>query len=123
MTGRVVLIIFALILASEYSHGQPSTVALPPARGHYKQLASFSPLPASQNLEIDRQKFVTDAATIDRRLSLTPVYLVNVKLDDFNIPDVPANSSDQTKADIKYLLALQRSRTAEDVRASLHMAN
>ena len=94
-----------------------------PARGHYKQLATFSSKPKSPNEEIDNKKFVTDKETIERRMSLTPVYLTNVKVDDFKIPDVPANSSEQTRAEVNYLLALQNSRTDEEVRASLYMAD
>ena len=96
---------------------------LTPARGHYKQLEVFSGKPKSANEEIDKQKFVTDKETIERRMSLKPIYLTTVKVDDFIIPDVPANSSEQTRAEINYLLALQNSRTEEEVRASLYMAD
>ena len=94
-----------------------------PARGHYKQLTPFSPKAKSGGETIDKQKFVTDNATVERRLSLKPVYLQNVTVDDFNIPDPPANSSDQTRAEIDYLLDLQKYRTQEDVRSSLYMAD
>lgn len=104
-------------------NGKGNQPVLTPARGHYKQLAEFSSKPKSQNEEIDRKKFITNQETIDRRMSLTPVYLTNVKVDDFKIPDVPANSSAQTRAEINYLLALQRTRTEEEVRASLYMAD
>ena len=96
---------------------------LSPARGHYKQLTPFSPKAKSGGETIDKQKFVTDNATVERRLSLKPVYLQNVTVDDFNIPDPPANSSDQTRAEIDYLLDLQKYRTQEDVRSSLYMAD
>lgn len=96
---------------------------LTPARGHYKQLSVFSPKPKSANEEIDQQKFQTDKETIERRLSLKPNYLINMTVDDFQIPDPPANSSEQTRMEINYLLALQKYRTDEDVRASLHMAD
>lgn len=104
-------------------NGKNNQRALTPARGHYKQLAAFSSKPKSENEDIDKKKFITDKATIDQRMSMTPVYLTNVKVDDFKIPDVPANSSDQTRAEINYLLALQNSRTDEEVRASLYMAD
>lgn len=96
---------------------------LTPARGHYKQLTAFSPKYRTPNEEIDRQKFITDQSTIDRRMSLKPVYLENVSVDDFIIPEMPANSSEQTRKEIDYLLALQKQRTKEDVRASLFYAN
>lgn len=115
-----ILILLALVTIS---YGQKIQRSLTPARGHYKQLSAFSPKAKSPNEEIDKQKFITDQETVERRLSLTPVYLINVKVDDFKIPDVPANSSDQTRAEINYLLALQNSRTDEEVRASLYMAD
>jgi len=96
---------------------------LVPVRGHYKQLIGFSLKPKSPSEEIDRLKFVTDAETVERRMSRKPNYLTNVSVNDFKIPDVPANSSEQTKAEIEYLLALQRHRTEEDVRASLFYAD
>lgn len=91
-----------------------------PARGHYRQLQKFSP--KSKDPALDKQKFESDAATIERRLSLAPQYLTGVTLKDFNIPDVPANSSDLTRAEINYLLELQKQRTEEDIRSCLYMA-
>ena len=40
----------------------------------------------------------------------------------FFIPDFPANSSDQTRAELDYLLQLQEQRSEEDVRASMFYA-
>src|SRR5689334_11388047 len=94
---------------------------LTPARGHYKQLQKFSS--KSKDAAVDRQKFETDAATVERRMSLKPQYLTDVSVNDFQIPDVPANSSDLTRAEINYLLDLQKQRTQEDIRSSLYMAN
>jgi acid phosphatase (class A) len=116
-----------LVLVAGLAQAQSIKTSVParkltPARGHYAQLAAFSPAPASPTEQIDQKKFITDAAVMERRLSLKPFYLQNVTVDDFILPGVPANSSEQTKAEIKYLLDLQRTRTAEDVRASLHMA-
>jgi len=115
-------------LSSVVSRGQKNqTISslrpLAPARGHYKQLASFSPGAKSSNEVIDQQKFPLDRASAERKLSLKPVYLQNSSLEDFKIPDPPANSSQQTRAELNYLVALQQYRNAEDVRASLYMAN
>lgn len=117
------LLLLLISLGGYGQSGKNNQRTLTPARGHYKQLATYSSKPKSANEEIDRKKFITDQETIDRRMSLTPVYLTNVKVDDFKIPDVPANSSEQTRAEINYLLALQNSRTEEEVRASLYMAD
>lgn len=101
----------------------PTHRTLEASRGYYKQLAAFDPKPRSSNEAIDKQTFVTDKATIERRLSLKPVYLTTVTVNDFKLPDPPANSSEQTRKEIEYLLALQKYRTSEDIRASLYYAN
>jgi len=115
----VVLILCSFTAFSQKGKGRELT----PARGHYKQLVAINPNPRSANEEIDGRKYFTDQATIERRLSFKPVYLQNISVDDFNIPDAPANSSEQTRAEINYLLSLQQTRSAEDVRTSLYMAN
>jgi len=96
---------------------------LTPARGHYKELAAFNVTPKSANEESDKLKFPFDAAVAERRLSLKPYYLTNAKAEDFNIPNPPANSSEQTRAELNYLLGLQTQRTKLDTDASLIMAN
>lgn len=121
---QIILIILLLPLIGHVNvQNKPVKRNLVPARGHYEQLMNFSPKPKSSNEEIDKRKFITDAETVERRLSRKPNYLTNVSVDNFKIPDVPANSSDQTKAEIQYLLALQKHRTKEDVRASLFYAD
>lgn len=113
------------ITASIVAFGQVSIPERPltPARGHYKQLSPLDKKPKSESEQIDQQKFVTDNETVVYRLSRKPYYLVNVELKDFTIPEPPANSSEQTRAEINYLLSLQSHRTGEDIRSSLYMAN
>jgi acid phosphatase (class A) len=128
MQRNATVLSMLFILTAIVSHAQPGKSSitvreLTPARGHYKQLSAFSSAPHSPNEPIDKQRFVTDPGTIDRRMSLKPVYLENTGVDDFRIPEVPANSSELAKADIEYLYALQQRRTAEDIRSSLYMAN
>ena len=50
----------------------------------------------------------------------TPYYLGQTE--KFFIPDFPANSSKQTRAELDYLLQLQQQRSEEDVRASMFYA-
>jgi acid phosphatase (class A) len=95
---------------------------LTPARGYYKDLQTYSPKPVSPGAEVDLQKFPYDAASAEKRLTLTPYYLKNVSLNDFKIPDPPANSSEQTRAELNYLLNLQKHRTNYEVESSLVMA-
>src|SRR4030095_11993653 len=91
-------------------------------KGYYKSLQSFSPKPVPQNADVDKQKFPFDLALAEKRRSLKPYYLDDVKLEDFNIPDPPANSSAQTRAELNYLLQLQQRRSKLDVESSVYMA-
>ena len=123
MKKLILLLIAFLVSVSMAVHAQKNKPrALTPARGHYKQLMDFDPKAKSPAEEIDKQTFFTDKETIERRMSIKPFYLQNVTVDDFKIPDVPDNSSPQTRAEINYLLALQKYRTGEDMRSSLYMA-
>jgi acid phosphatase (class A) len=111
---------------SALSYGQGRVEAgreLSPIRGQYKTLAALNPKPKSPNEAIDKLKFPFDQAFADRVLSLKPFYLQNVSVGDFNLPDPPANSSEQTRSELNYLLALQNNRTPEDIRASLYLSN
>jgi acid phosphatase (class A) len=114
------ILFILLVLVSATSFAQTKPNQLTPARGHYRQLKSLSVKPASANLEIDQQKFPYDTAVAERRLSLKPYYLSD-KI-NFKIPEPPANSSEQTRAEINYLLTLQNQRTNDEVKAALHMA-
>jgi acid phosphatase (class A) len=96
---------------------------LTPARGHYRQLQKFDTRPSAPDMEVDQLKFPYDPVAGDRRLSLKPIYLQDVQTDDFKLPEMPANSSEQTRMELNYLLGLQKQRTPEDVRSSLFMAN
>ena len=103
---------------SEDNYNRPLT----PVRGYYSQLESFSPAPKSPNEEVDKKKFITDQAAIDKRLSLKPIYLSDVSADDFKLPDPPANSSAQTRAELNYLVEVEKNRTEEDIRRCHYMS-
>lgn len=119
------LALILLLLAQPwFSNSQPQIPerALTPSRGHYKQLSAFDRSPQTAGAELDKLTFRYDAASAERRLSLMPIYLTSLTQQDFKVPDMPANSSSQTRAELDYLLSLQKFRTPEDIRASLHMA-
>jgi acid phosphatase (class A) len=122
------LFFFALFLVCPFiSRAQNSESnfdnSLAPVRGNYKVFQSLSPNPKAPNLAIDKLKFPFDQAWADKVLSVKPVYLTNITLNDFKIPDPPANSSDQTRAELNYLLTLQYNRTMEDITTSIYMSN
>lgn len=121
MTKTFVLIIGLACATSALSQNlQPRE--LTPARGAYRALRNFSTQPKSADEDIDKEKFQYDPAAAERRLSLKPYYLENVTLEDFSIPEPPANSSEQTRAELNYLLSLQQQRTELDVTSSLYLA-
>jgi acid phosphatase (class A) len=94
-----------------------------PNRGYYKVLAALSPQPATNHEAVDKLKFPFDQSFANKVLSEKPHYLTNVSADAFTLPDPPANSSAQTRAELDYLLTVQHDRTPEDIRSSLYMSN
>jgi len=121
-------IVLALVSYSLLSNGQMTVASsysrpLTPARGHYKTLASLSSKPGFSSRDLDTVRYPLDKKLADEVLSDKPVYLRNLILDDFQLPAPPANSSEQTRAELNYLLDLQKTRTPEDIRSSLYMSN
>lgn len=127
-TIKVLLLAFSLLcLRTNVLYGQTRTnekqkIAfnrrLTPARGHYELLQHFSPAPKSPAEKIDSFKYVSDPASVKKRLSLTPFYLRDVSIADFKIPSPPANSSLQTRAELAYLFQLEKNSTEEDIKES-----
>ena len=99
--------------------GQP-TATLP--RGHYKALAGYSPTRNEGQEELDKKKFPFNEEAATRARNLERYYLKDVTLNDFQISEPPANSSDQTRAELNYLLRLQSQRTDATVESSLRLA-
>ncbi len=122
---KLLFILTGLLLSTTATYSQKTKINrdLTPAKGYYKSLQVISPKPKSPAEEIDKQKFPYDSISAKRRLSLKPYYLENITLNDFKIPNPPANSSEQTRAEINYLLSLQQQRTQLDIESSLYMAN
>lgn len=120
-----ILLLIGCSLASFGQMAMPTPVFQPltPARGHYKKLASLNPQPGFSNKGLDSLKYPIDKKIADEVSADKPVYLRNTSLDDFQLPAPPANSSEQTHAELDYLLALQQARTPEDIRSSLYMSN
>ena len=91
---------------------------LTPVRGHYKLLQHFSPAPKSAAEKIDSLSYISDPASVKKRLSLMPFYLRDLTPSDFKIPSPPANSSLQTQAELGYMFQLEKNRTEEDIKES-----
>jgi acid phosphatase (class A) len=120
---KVLLLTLSLLFTfPTYAQKKGPFRELTPICGTYKLFASFNAKPKSPNEDIDKLKFPFDQVWADKVLSIKPVYLQNISTDDFKLPDPPANSSDQTRAELNYLLALQHSRGVEEVRASMYIS-
>ncbi|MDB5086265.1 MAG: Acid phosphatase [Mucilaginibacter sp.] len=126
--NKIQSFVFILFIVCPFiSYGQKNThdfnKEIAPIRGNYKIFTSFSPKPKAADLDIDKLKFHFDQAWADKVLSIKPVYLTNISIDDFKLPGPPANSSDQTRTELNYLLTLQHSRSLEDITQSIYMSN
>ncbi len=88
---------------------------------HYKALSELSPTPEQHNKHLDEIKFPDQAHKLTIKL-FSPAYLeraeINQLIQNFK---PPANSSKQTRAELDFLLALQESRTPEQVAEALRM--
>ena len=115
------VLLFALI--SAFSVGGFAQKKLTPISGHYKELAKLSGQPKPDST--DRKQFPLEILSPKNalKLKLTPQYLI-LPVSDFKIPNFPANSSAQTKAEIEFLLKVQSEmRTDEKVKESLVLAD
>lgn len=92
-------------------------------RGHYAQLSRLSKAPRAINASWDTLHYPYYRDRAERRTSLKPIFLSDVKWEEFNIPNPPANSSLQTREELNYLLRLQQQRTTDDERSGLYKAN
>lgn len=125
---------FALLLIGSFLTAltQTKPEKIPTVWGHYKKLASYSTTAAKGKENIDSLHFILPAGeTYVKTLNWTgdiighgrkrsPHYLTTNE--NFSVPEPPANSSAQTRAELDYLLQLQERRSEEDKRASAFYA-
>lgn len=121
LTKTLIIFSLSIQLFAQNSKNQPRI--LTPINGHYKTLSIISgkAIPDST----DRMQFgLEEQSPKDAlKLKLMPQYLL-IPVSEFKIPEFPANSSKQTKAEIEYLLKLQATaRSEEKVKESLEFAN
>lgn len=95
-----------------------------PVAAHYRQLATFSPVPQSASAWMDTVRFpaAKASATSIAARSLPTVY-VQAFEKDLRLPPPPANSSAQTRAELDYLLRVQQTRKPEDIKQAQLMAD
>lgn len=115
---------FLVIIICFDAYSQDSRIRSTPldAGGYYKLLQALSPLPEADSSPLDTLYFVFSKAAADGILALKPHYLKEMNVADFVLPDPPANSSHQTRAELNFLLNLQAQRTVFDIESSKVMA-
>ncbi|MGI9550654.1 MAG: phosphatase PAP2 family protein [Aurantibacter sp.] len=95
---------------------------LEPAKLHYKELQELSAAPNAERAHLDEINFPPDEYRSGTLIYVmaTPEYLTSDQVAELkNSIEYPANSSDQTKAELKFLMDWQQKRTsAQEGRAS-----
>lgn len=95
----------------------------PGALDHYGRLAALSAEPQAAQHGLDRRQFSLSAMSAGylKVLDVQPTYL-DVPPGTFRLPEFPANSSAQTRAELDHLLELQARRTPEEIAQSKQLA-
>ncbi|WP_343486355.1 phosphatase PAP2 family protein [Allomuricauda sp. d1] len=105
------------LVATGYSYAQ-SLHPLEPAKNHYAELQKLDAQPNPQRSELDALSFTPDqynSVALSYTL-MAPAYLTQVQIEELkNEMAFPANSSDQTRAELDFLLEWQQKRTPEQV--------
>ena len=112
-----------LLIISVNIYAQKNARLLTPISGHYKELSKSSTKAIPDST--DRKQFPLEGLSPKNalKLLLKPSYLL-LPVSEFKLPDFPANSSAQTKAEIEFLLKLQATaRSEEKVKESLAFAD
>jgi acid phosphatase (class A) len=124
-SGSRLLITLFLAVLSLGSFGQNFNV-LEPVGKHYKTLAEISAAPNQARANLDTTTFpwleYSKGALAN---SLMRTYYLSQE-DEAKLPGLikfPANSSDQTRAELDYMLALQSKRTKQEIDRANYIAN
>ncbi|MDB4293178.1 phosphatase PAP2 family protein [Maribacter sp.] len=113
--------LFFLLLSSSIIFSQ-ALHPLEPITSHYKEFQKLSATPNQERAMLDTVSYLPSnyGAVAILYTMLSPVYLTKNQIDTLkNSVAYPANSSDQTKAELDFLLNWEQNRTkAQEVRAA-----
>lgn len=104
------IVLFSCTATSQTIH------PLEPVSGHYKDLKKLDPKPNLERMELDEIEFPPEKYSSGTLIytMVAPHYLTPNQVEELKLSVTPpANSSDQTKAEIDYLLEWQEKRTSE----------
>jgi len=116
--------LFILLIHFSASNGQKK-FGLAPVSDHYKVLQSISSLPNPQRAWMDTIKYPpTEYGTSIVYLLVKPYYLSDSQVKALSESvKFPANSSDQVRKELDYLLKLQEKRTPEQIKRVEFLGN
>ena len=118
------LVPLTCLLISTTTLGQGhSARPLPAMPVEHSPIAALDPRPHAAASGLDSITFPIERMNkgFYRALKLRAVY-IDVPVDSFNVPPFPANSSLQTRAELDYLLRLQKERTPRMIQAAREFA-
>jgi acid phosphatase (class A) len=117
-------VLFLLLIRFCISNGQ-SKFSLAPVSDHYKELQSISAGPNEQRVWMDTIKYPpAEYGTSIVYLIVKPYYLSDAQVKELSERvKLPANSSDQVRKELDYLLELQNKRTPEQIQRVEFLAN
>ncbi len=123
-TMMVILILFFQVINFGFAQNSQDLskefISISPIEDHYERLAALSA--SGDNVALDSLRFPLKDFRRSAYLKLRTVYL-QVPISFFKIKPFPANSSNQTKAEIAFLLELQAKRSPELMAKTDEMAN
>lgn len=94
-----------------------------PQKDHYSKLMLLDGRPQPGQASLDEQKFPLSGWGPLLSWKMFKTFYATKPLDKFETFDVPANSSKRTRAELDYMLELQRSRTEDEMAWALKLAN
>ncbi len=103
--------------------GDESGKVREPETAHYEKLSRIDGKPQPGNESLDALKFPLAEWAPLMSWKLLRTYYSTEPLAAFQKYEMPANSSKRTRAELDYLLELQRKRTPEELAWSLKLAN
>ncbi|MEQ9425014.1 MAG: phosphatase PAP2 family protein [Cyclobacteriaceae bacterium] len=121
MKHPIVLLAICTMLSSVLA--AQSIHLLEPASGYYAEMQDLDSKPNASRSELDKISYPTGKVSGKQFIGLEPSYLSQDQVDQLkSFVQYPANSSDQTRAELDYLLNWQEKRTSAEKKRAMEIA-
>ena len=120
---QAAITLLVIMASARQGSAQKLNRTLPPLRKEYADIARLSPVSKTEGEALDSISFPIEKMNkaFYRALKLRAVY-IDLPLDSFRLPNFPANGSQQTTAELNYLVDLQGKRTPEMIQNAQQIA-